>query len=1058
MVVRSVRGTLARIAEVALVVSLADAALAQPAPAQELFRSSTPLPAELTTASGCAAFRGVDIEWAELKGASEGERVGLLVLGSVRALRFSLPDLRPLTPVDVEAPKLAVQRVSADRVLIDFRMEIDYQCVVDLKGYPLERQAEPATAIQQALLVEDMGLAISKAEVARERQDHLSAARSYARANEIRRQLGLAGDSISIQIDKQRIQSWALGGLPVDVAEAQELVDTATRQLGPTHDFTANATTALANTLDAHGRYSEAVAVYRKALELTIATQGSAFRATWRLQQALASTLFVSGQRREALTRMENSYQQIAREQGPEHVDTWYALLLLIPLYSDLGRFDEAEQFARQALQFFRQHDGSESRGALSAQRQLVRVLMETGRLDEAEPLVRMDVSVRIRLDGAANDNTLRSINQLAELYLRMGRPAAADDVLKQAFAAQTTQTAQAAPSLAATRQLQARFLASTGQVDEARSLYETQLAEADQQQGPSSSRALGLRFALAELRSLDDLESAAALYDQGITILERLRAEGGVSIESRQQLLARYADQYRKAAWIAVKRGRADEVLRLSELSKARTLLDSLTLRDAETSAGLPSEERTRIVDLAGRINALQGQAITARDDVVRRADLESRKNILVRELDDLRDSLRAKWPKFKRLSEVKIIERADEMRDALPKGLAFVSYVFVQEGGVHTAPRQRLIALVVRQGEPVAAIDLGAADDAASLVERYRRAIEDDRGSSAVERAESAREISTAAAAMSARWLAPLEPYLRDRRRIVIAPDGVLATLPFEGLPWGGSGEKRLVDEFEISYSQSLSIFALMASRPTVHAHSRAHELFAMGAPDFASLGGSTALLQASALPPTESLRRASRKLGESWAPLPGALNEVRAVAALFDKRGSSVLVGAEATEDRLDAMNRSGALAQYRYLHFATHGVLNIEQPALSAVVLGRSGPDSGYDGYVTALEWLGYGLRSDLIVLSACSTGEGTIVKGEGVLGLPFALFVAGNRNTLLSLWPVPDAATSAFMVRFFGKLRGGQSQSAALAATKREFRRDPRYGDPVNWAGFVLYGS
>lgn len=1029
---------------------------AQSAPLQELFRSSNPLPSELTTAPGCAPFRGVDIEWASEVGETDkAERSGLLVLGSVRALRFSLPDLRSLTPVEVEAPKLTVHRVSADRVLIDFRMEIDYQCVVDLKSYPLERVPEAAIAIHLALLVEEMGLAISQAEVAREHADHLAAARSYARAGEIRRQQGLAGDSISIQIDKQRIQSWALGGLPVDVADAHALVDTATKQLGPTHDFTANAYTALGNTLEAHGRYGEAASVYRKALDMTIATQGTAFRATWRLQQSFANTLFVSGRRREALTLMEDSYRQIAREQGPERDDTWYALVLLIPFYVDLGRFDEAEQFSRQALEFFRKRDGSESRSVLSVQRQLVRVLMETGRLDEAEPLVRTDVSVRTRLDGASNDNTLRSINLLAELYLRMGRFDAAEETLKQAFAAQAT---PAAPSLARTRQLQARFLASTGQVDTARSLYESQVAESDQQQGSTSARALGLRFELAELRSVDDLASAAALYGEGIAVLERLRAEGGMSIESRQQLLARNAVEYRKAAWVAMKRGRVDEVLRLSELSKGRTLLDSLTLRDAETTAGLPREERARVVDLAGRINALQGQVITARDDAVRRADLELRKNMVVRQLEELLGLLRKQWPKFNRLSEVRIISSQEELRGVLPEDVAFVSYVFVQEGGVHTAAKQHLVALVARQGHPVAAVDLGAADDAATLVEKYRRATGEDRGSSAINRAQAANELMTTGAAMSARWLAPLEPYLRHRRRVVIAPDGVLATLPFEGLPWGGSGQKRLVDEFEISYSQSLSIFALMASRPVAPARSRSQELFAMGAPNFDSLGGSTALLQSSGLPPTESTRRAVRQLGESWTPLPGALREVHAVAALFGKQRSSVLVGADATEDRLEAMNRSGALAGYRYLHFATHGLLNIEQPALSAVVLGRSSADSTFDGYVTALEWLGYRLGSDLIVLSACSTGEGTIVKGEGVLGLPYALFVAGNRNTLLSLWPVPDAATSAFMVRFFSKLRGGQAQSAALASTKREFQHMPRYSDPVNWAGFVLYGS
>ena len=85
--------------------------------------------------------------------------------------------------------------------------------------------------------------------------------------------------------------------------------------------------------------------------------------------------------------------------------------------------------------------------------------------------------------------------------------------------------------------------------------------------------------------------------------------------------------------------------------------------------------------------------------------------------------------------------------------------------------------------------------------------------------------------------------------------------------------------------------------------------------------------------------------------------------------------------------------------------------------------RNGIESGY---VTASEWTRYDLQSDLIVLSACETGVGRIVQGEGVTGLPFALYVAGNRNTLLSLWPVVDESTAEFMGEFFRRLRAGES--------------------------------
>jgi CHAT domain-containing protein len=123
-----------------------------------------------------------------------------------------------------------------------------------------------------------------------------------------------------------------------------------------------------------------------------------------------------------------------------------------------------------------------------------------------------------------------------------------------------------------------------------------------------------------------------------------------------------------------------------------------------------------------------------------------------------------------------------------------------------------------------------------------------------------------------------------------------------------------------------------------------------------------------------------------------------------------------------------------------------------------VLGQRRVTAEDDGYVTAAEWTGYTLRSDLIVVSACETGVGRVIEGEGIAGLPYALFVAGNRNSLLTLWPVADQSTAVFVERFFALLRAGRSQGEALAAVKREFATSGRFGAPVHWAPFVLWGS
>lgn len=164
----------------------------------------------------------------------------------------------------------------------------------------------------------------------------------------------------------------------------------------------------------------------------------------------------------------------------------------------------------------------------------------------------------------------------------------------------------------------------------------------------------------------------------------------------------------------------------------------------------------------------------------------------------------------------------------------------------------------------------------------------------------------------------------------------------------------------------------------------------------------------------------------------------------------------VGLAASEARLAELSREGKLRDYRYLLFSAHGYL-AQDPAQSALVLSQIGNPAGVDGYVTASEWPLYDIRSDLIVLSACDTGVGATRVGESVMGLPYALLVAGNKNTLLTLWAIDDAATAEFMRLFFSKLKAGSTQARSLAETKREFAKDPRWSDPRYWAAFVLYG-
>ena len=256
-------------------------------------------------------------------------------------------------------------------------------------------------------------------------------------------------------------------------------------------------------------------------------------------------------------------------------------------------------------------------------------------------------------------------------------------------------------------------------------------------------------------------------------------------------------------------------------------------------------------------------------------------------------------------------------------------------------------------------------------------------------------------------------------------------------------------------------------------------------------------------------ERLWREIRKGSKAPPSLPGTRWEVEAIAQMFSARGLAVekLLGSAASEQRLRELLANGALAKYRYLHFATHGVPNVERAFDSALLLSRDRlPDpldavlTGrelVDGNITAAEILrSWTLNADLVVLSACQTAVGRYAGGEGYLGFAQALLLSGARSVVLSLWKVDDTATMLLMTRFYENLLGARPglrempKAEALREAQRWLRtrtRDevkkriaklPRseratvrertptgvsrktrpYEHPYYWAAFILIGD
>jgi CHAT domain-containing protein len=210
--------------------------------------------------------------------------------------------------------------------------------------------------------------------------------------------------------------------------------------------------------------------------------------------------------------------------------------------------------------------------------------------------------------------------------------------------------------------------------------------------------------------------------------------------------------------------------------------------------------------------------------------------------------------------------------------------------------------------------------------------------------------------------------------------------------------------------------------------------------------------------------SIKRAARGLGlssqndaELVIPrLPGTRREADQILALVPRSQSKAAFDFAASRETAASME----LAGYRYVHFATHGFLNSLHPELSGIVLSMvDEKGKPQDGFLLAHEVFNLKLSAELVVLSACRTGLGKEVRGEGLVGLTRGFMYAGAPRVVVSLWSVSDEATAELMAAFYrGMLSDKLRPAAALRAAQISLMKDSRWQSPFYWAAFTLQGE
>ena len=733
----------------------------------------------------------------------------------------------------------------------------------------------------------------------------------------------------------------------------------------------------------------------------------------------LAYFHWLLGQYEDALVENEEAVK-IARSAGSRVAEA-RCLKNLAQVYWSLGLPRRALAYADQALEAVR--------GAPEGARTEGHVLTARGRIwlalqDDARALEDLTAALAIRRRLGDGLGEALALIEVARIHAdRGGRREARESV----------ESALRLSRAAHDPRAQVRELVLLGQINQAEGKWRE--ADASWKQALEMSRGIADRagessaeFAMARAaRERGQLEDALRLAEGGLTLVESLRAE--IPLPDLRAAYGASADQDRELLTeilIALDRkspgkGFAEQAFAAAERTRARALTEAIAEGSLAAGPEIPEALRAGQAATSGRIAFLQRRLADARPQ--ERPRLQSELAAAEEDFDRTVLEIRRKSPRLGALRYPRPLT-PEQARALLAPDEALVSYALTGDG---------LFAfLLTRSG--VGLWSLPA--DIRLLPSRVENFVE------LLSRSDPSTD--PLGDRLAADLIEPLLARLpAGTRRLVIVPDGPLLSLPFEAIPIRSGGRRRpLIQDFAVSYAPSATVLASLSAPEAAPAAER-EDLIAFADP---------ALPAAASGSGGESERLSRGFTAAALARIPGARREVEAIAKSASS-GSRIYEDAQASEARV----KRERLDRYRILHFATHGVLSLENPGRSAIVLAAL-PGDGEDGLLQAREISGLKLASDLVVLSGCETARGRALAGEGVQSLARAFFLAGSRSVVASLWRVRDEAAEELMTAFYRRLSEGQAKDDALRAAKLDLLQRPRTSSPRDWAAFVLIGE
>ncbi len=827
------------------------------------------------------------------------------------------------------------------------------------------------------------------------------------------------------------------------------------------------------------GRLSEARALYEQALPL-LEDADEHWRRT-HLWLRLGRIYRVSGEVELALDANRRA-QELCHDAGDRGCAA-SALNNLALNHKSVGEFRQALEAYQQALAL---------RRGLGDIRSEARILHNLGQvylaMDKPRPALdafRQALLLKRRAEDLRSEAA--TVNSIATAHLKLSELAQAHELYEQALELRRELGDEVGEAVTLTGLGHALW--ESGEVEAARGSY--QQAVAILSTAGDLPREAEARAGLARAWiSLGELDAALEEYRRGLPLFERLQDRGGQatvfygmawvfhlrgelgaardSIEAALQRVesvrSMSANADLRASFFASRQdyyelhiailmdlhhehpdaGYDRLAFEAAERRRARGLLETLAEARGEIRAGASGELWERQQARQRELNTKERQrarllATGASPEKVEIANRELRSALA--EYRKVREEVRLASPRYTALAEPQVASVEEIRRQCLDRHTVLLSYSLgEQRSFLWLLTPESLASYVLPERSTIAAVARRVHELMASPGRRSRG------------------PARLAAAELSEILLTPVADRLGDQRLLIVG-DGSLQYVPFAALPdprQRGDGEAApLVVRHEIVALPSASVLVALQASPSPRGE-RSGLLAVVADPVFrADDSRLVAVRPAPGIPDVDRRALASRAELEPYERLPFSRLEAEAILALRPEGKTFVAMDFSARRQSI----LDGVLADYEWVHFATHGVLDTEHPELSGVVLSlldeRGRP---VEGFLRAHDIYNLRLPAELVVLSACQTALGRQLRGEGMANLTRAFMVAGARRVMVSLWSVRDRATAELMEQFYrGLLIEELSPAAALRSAQLSMLADARWREPQHWAGFVLQG-